>query len=202
MPKHPKKAPGLFKRLAGLYERMDQAYAATAKPLGFTCADCPQNCCVSYFQHHTHVEWSYLWKGMLSLDKERREPFLARAQDYVEQSRRFLARNQRPQIMCPLNEDGRCQLYDHRLMICRLHGVAHTAPLANGGEARYPGCFRFERAAASLELPEGVEPYMDRTPLYRELAVLETEYMRTRLGRAPKVDLTLAEMLVQGPPRP
>ena len=159
-----KRAPGVFKRLVNLYDLMEREYRATASPIGFTCQDCPQNCCVSFFQHHTYIEWSYLWKGMLMLDKDRREEFLARARDYVERSRMMLTQGVRPQLMCPVNDNGLCQLYEHRLMICRLHGVAHTAPRTDGSSARYPGCFRFERAAASLSEDEETRPSMDRTP--------------------------------------
>ncbi len=195
--KQQKRPQGVFKRLAALYAAMDQAYAHTSRGTGFTCQGCDQNCCVSYFQHHTYVEWIYLWRGMLTLPKERQQLFLERARDNVEQCRFALAQGLRPRVMCPLNEEGLCGLYDYRLMICRLHGVAHTAPQPDGSPMHYPGCPRFQGAVAGLE----PQPAMDRTPLYRQLAALEMEHLGAKLRALPKVNLTLSEMLVQGAPR-
>lgn len=198
--KQSKRKQGLFKRLAALYDDMDRQYRATAGAAGFSCQGCEQNCCVSYFQHHTYVEWSYLWRGMLELPKERQEYFVRRAQENVEQCNFALSQGLRPRVMCPLNDDGLCQLYNHRLMICRLHGVAHTFPGKDGQLAAYPGCFRFQAAVEDQETP----PIMDRTPLYRELANLEMEHLTRVAGkkqRPAKVQMTLSEMLVYGPPR-
>lgn len=192
-----KQKPGVFKRLAALYERMSGQYDDLARTADFSCMGCEQNCCVSYFQHHTYVEWAYLWRGMLALPQERREQFLENARQNVAQCNYALSRGMRPRVMCPVNENGLCQLYEHRLMICRLHGVAHTAPKADGGSELFPGCPRFEEAAAGRPGPL----IMDRTELYRELAALEMEHLGDKAGRVPRVRLTLAEMLVQGPPR-
>jgi hypothetical protein len=43
-------------------------------------------------------------------------------------------------------------------------------------------------------------PYLDRTPLYAELAALERRYLGDRRKALPKMDMTLAEMLLEGPP--
>lgn len=201
----------LFKELKALYADMDAAYdeACAAAP-GFTCADCPKNCCVSYFQHHTHVEWLYLWEGIKQLPEATRARYLERAENYVRQSRALLAQGLRPHIICPLNDDGLCGLYEHRLMICRLHGTRHQAPAQTQGQsvtlASAPGCFRYEEAA---ERADGEVAELDRLPLYRRLAQLEMAYIASlppavrdpRTGGVDKVDLTLAEMLVYGPPK-
>ena len=187
---------GVFRRLAALYARMQAEYdrAAAAAP-GFTCAGCPQNCCVSFFQHHTYVEWAYLWQGMQELPAEQREAFLDRARDYLDAARAALARGETPAAMCPLNEEGRCGMYAHRLMICRLHGVPHVLAAPGRPRREYPGCWRHDAAA-----PGPAPLLLDRTPLYRDLAALERDFLGARAGRLPRVDLTLAEMLVQGPP--
>jgi hypothetical protein len=54
----------VFRKLAALYERMGRAYETSAQSIGLSCAGCPDNCCTSFFQHHTYVEWAYLWKGL------------------------------------------------------------------------------------------------------------------------------------------
>ncbi|SKA83156.1 hypothetical protein [Desulfobaculum bizertense] len=192
---------GVFRRLGALYDLMQKEYDQTVEGTGFTCADCPQNCCTSYFQHHTYVEWAYLWKGMKSLPEAKQKLYLERAQAYVAQMQEQLAAGERPDAMCPLNDDGLCGLYTHRLMICRLHGVVHT--LAVRGkmgvpvEETFPGCWRFGEAT---EGRTDLRP-LDRTPLYSKLAALEMEFLGKRIQTLPRVNLTLAEMLVQGAPK-
>jgi len=184
----------LVKRLAALYGKMAQAYAAAA-PQGFTCQGCASNCCVSYFQHHTHIEWHYLWEGLNALPEERREAYVRRAHDYVELARQALAEGRTPDALCPVNDDGACGLYGHRLMICRLYGVPNVV-LGRSGLREFPGCPRCMEA-----VDKSAPAVVDRTPLYRELAQLEMEYLGSRRNQAPKVDMTLAEMIVAGPPR-
>lgn len=194
---------GVFRRLEALYARMQREYDAAARVLDFSCAGCPRNCCTSFFQHHTHVEWAFLWKGLEELPAGRREALLARSRDYLDAARAAQARGETPAAMCPLitreGEEGgagRCGLYSHRLMICRLHGVAHVLQAPGRPRQAFPGCWRHgELAAGRADVP-----LLDRTPLYLELAALERDFLGPRAGRRPRVDLTLAEMLVQGPP--
>ncbi|QLA17463.1 YkgJ family cysteine cluster protein [Desulfolutivibrio sulfoxidireducens] len=186
----------LLARLSALYRRMDAAYDAVSGPLGFSCDGCATNCCTSYFQHHTYVEWLYLFQGLSALPDERRELYLERAARAVAATREALARGERPRVMCPVNDDGLCGLYAHRLMICRLHGVAHVL-IGRAGVREFPGCPRCE----TLRAAHPGAGIMDRTVLYRELAAIEMELVGKKAARPPKVDATLAEMLVAGPPR-
>ncbi len=192
------KGVGIFARLADLYERMASAYAQTAAEAGLTCQGCQQNCCVSFFQHHTYVEWSYLWRGMNELPEERRALYLSRARDVVEQYRQALALGVQPSAMCPVNDDGLCGLYQHRLMICRLHGTRNTMLLPNGDRRVFTGCYRF--VSNVTDMADETVPTLDRTELYKELVQLEMAYVGKRLAVLPKVNMTLAEMLLQGPP--
>ena len=57
-------APDLSKKIADLYRRMEEAYDKVAVSLNFSCAGCPDNCCDSFFQHHTYIEWAFLWEGL------------------------------------------------------------------------------------------------------------------------------------------
>jgi len=98
--------------------------------------------------------------------------------------------------MCPLNEKGLCQLYAHRLMICRMHGVPNRFVRPDGKAMRFPGCARCQGLYANLD----EVPLLDRTPFYRDLASLEMAVMKSKGNPLPKVRLTLAEMLIQGPP--
>jgi len=182
----------LFRRLDALYRRMQQGYDAVCEGTDFTCADCENNCCTSYFQHHTYVEWLYLQKGLDALPAERRELYMDRARHYVYESHAALSRGQTPSAMCPLNDEGLCGLYTHRLMICRLHGVPHLLAGRMGQPQHFPGCYRFPQDAQVVSL--------DRTPLYRDLAKIEMDLLGKRIHALPKVNLTLAEMMVQGSP--
>jgi Fe-S-cluster containining protein len=189
---------GTFGKLAKLYKNMADSYSKTAEEAGLSCADCKDNCCYSYFQHHTYIEWAYLWKGLNALPDEKREYFIQRAQDVVAQYDEAIAKKERPHVMCPLNEEGLCGLYDHRLMICRMHGTKNLMILPNGEQRYFQGCYRFREQVEGMD--EFMIPMLNRTPFYQELAQLEMKYAGTALQTAPRVNLTLAEMIVQGQP--
>ncbi|RUM39736.1 MAG: hypothetical protein DSY57_00760, partial [Desulfobulbus sp.] len=104
----------LSRELADIYGAMEAGYDEVASEVGLTCSGCPDNCCDSYFLHHTYCEWAYLWQGLRELDDKQRVLIVKRAEKYVKASRAQLARQERPQIMCPLNMDGLCGLYKHR----------------------------------------------------------------------------------------
>ncbi|MBF0482841.1 MAG: hypothetical protein HQK81_15130 [Desulfovibrionaceae bacterium] len=185
----------LLRRLGGLYARMDAAYAEAAARLGLDCSGCATNCCGGFFQHHTYIEWLYLAQGLAELPDDQRARFLAKAAANVEQAKAMTAQGLLPEIMCPLNEDGRCALYGHRLMICRLHGVPNILRSPRGVR-EFRGCHR-ARVRVSAGAPEQA---MDRTPLYRDLAALEMALLGAKARSLPRVDLTIAEMLNHGPP--
>ena len=187
-----------FRKLAALYADMQDAYARHAQALGLTCDNCPDNCCTSYFQHHTRIEWAYLLQGLSELPPERRTEYEKRARMYVREAGDTLARGERPHIMCPLNDDGRCGVYMHRLMICRLHGVPNRLRYPNGRSVDFPGCFRSQELCASADS----FPVLDRTALYTRLLELEVQFVGPgKIRSLPRVDLTLAEMIVQGTPQ-
>lgn len=187
-----------FRKLATLYTAMQDQYQDYSQRLGLDCDGCTQNCCTSYFQHHTRIEWAYLFQGLATLPQDLHQKFLHRAHDYVQKAKHLLATGEHPQIMCPLNIDGRCGLYSHRLMICRLHGVPNSLRYPNGRVVNFPGCYRSQDLCAQSEQV----PVLDRTPLYIRLLELEAQFVGPRKIRSlPRVDLTLAEMLIQGPPQ-
>jgi hypothetical protein len=186
----------LFEKLSRLYAEMEESYDQVAGKMGLSCSGCPDNCCNSYFQHHTYIEWAYLWEGIRSHPDEKQQEFMNKAREHVTKSRASLAQGLRPCIMCPLNDNGLCQIYEYRLMICRMHGVPNSFIRPDSKRMSFPGCFRCQELCSDLEKV----PVLERTGFYRDLAALEIAFVGSRSKGLPKVNLTLAEMLVKGPP--
>ena len=188
--------PEFSRQVTDLYQDMEAAYDQTAKTLNFTCSGCPDNCCDSYFLHHTYTEWAYLWQGLKNLEKGKLQDINEKAVQYVSEAEAALARGKRPIIMCPLNADGLCALYSYRLMICRLHGVPASFTRPDGQKLDFPGCFSCQEhiAAGNSGTP------LDRTQFFRKLVELEISLLGNRRMTAPKVKLTIAQMIVTGPP--
>ena len=189
--------PQFAVKIADLYTRMEKAYDLVAQQLDFTCQGCPDNCCDSYFQHHTYVEWGYLWVGLMELDPARRKGIEKRAAEYAAACEAALGRDERPQVICPLNEEGRCTLYAHRLMICRMHGVPSSLTFPNGQTKKFPGCFRCQELVAGRQ----AVPCVERAPLFRELVALEQELLGKQQDQRPKLKKTIADLILLGPPR-
>lgn len=195
------KKTAALKRLAELYRRMDAAYAACAGGLGLSCAGCRDNCCESVFRHHTYVEWLALADGLSALPAARQAEVRQAAEDWLRLHQNPILPGVTPRIPCPLAEsapDGlRCGLYAVRPMVCRLHGVPTMLLKPGAGRAEFPGCHRAQELAKAAATPP-----LDRTPLLTELARLEMDLVgRERMAKLPRVDLTIAEMLLLGRPK-
>jgi hypothetical protein len=180
---------------------MESGYDRVAREIGHSCEECPDNCCDSWFQHHTYSEWAYLWQGIRLLEDLQIDQITRRARAYLEESQILLARGETPRLMCPLNERGRCFLYEHRLMICRLHGVPATMTRPDGKLLSFPGCHVCQEMVEKKYGDPRESPFMDRTDLFRRLAALENEVLEGQRHLYPRVKLTIAEMIVKGPPR-
>lgn len=193
--------PELSQEIAEIYASMVADYDHVANTIALTCTGCPDNCCDSYFLHYTYSEWAYLWEGIRALDDQTLDRIMDRARHYQEQSRLAISRKQRPQVMCPLNNDGLCGLYQHRLLICRTHGVPATLTRPDGQLLRFPGCFRCQEIVEEQYENETDAPAMERTILYRRMAQLESRFLGDKRQLYPKVKMTITEMIVNGPPR-
>lgn len=190
----------LIRELEEIYQGLEKDYDAVARQLSFSCKDCPDNCCDSYFLHHTYAEWAYLWLGFRQLDSDTQQLILQRASIAVLASEKALRRQERPQVMCPLNEGGLCILYSHRLLVCRTHGVPASMTRPDGRKLTFPGCFRCQEIVDSFGgIANGV-PTAERTPYLQRLAALEAALLKGDRQRHPKVGLTISQMLVNGPP--
>jgi hypothetical protein len=193
--------PELAGQLAELYAEMEKRYNSVAAELGFSCVGCPDNCCDSYFQHHTYIEWAYLWTGLHSLPAAELDEIMVRSTAYIKQSEAMLRSGALPTVMCPLNREGLCSLYAHRLMICRLHGVPATLSRPDGRVLEFPGCFRCQELVALKKEDCQALPSLERIDLFNRLAELEMRLLDRRRGAVPKVKMTIAQMVLSGPPR-
>ncbi len=197
--KKPLKNP-VLRRLRELYARMDAAYAASAQAIGLSCQGCADSCCETLFRHHTYVEWTELAQGFAALPPARQAEMREQAESYLRIHQNALP-GTRPRVPCPASvmAEGNlvCGLYEHRPMVCRLHGVPNVLVRPGGQQSAFPGCDRAQNLAKTCE-----PALLDRTPLLSELARLEMDLLgQGRMGRLPRVDLTIAEMLLMGPPK-
>lgn len=190
----------LAKRVSEIYARLESEYGKVATAIGLDCRDCSDNCCDSYFLHHTYLEWAYLWRGLRALPARQLEEVRGWADRYRDECRKAEQLGQRPQVMCPLNERGLCILYAHRLLVCRTHGVPAKMRRPDGRQLDFPGCFRCQELVAAREQQGLKTPRVDRTALLTELARIEDELLEHKRHRFPRVRMTIAEMILQGPP--
>ena len=189
----------LVGKLEEIYRQLQEEYQRVAQELRFSCSGCPDNCCDSYFLHHTYLEWAFLWVGFRQFDAARQGGILDRCRAWLAQCERALVKGERPQVMCPLNDNGLCSLYEHRLLVCRTHGVPATMIRPDGQELRFPGCFRCQEIVAG-QYQKVQPPHVARTPLLHSLALLENQLLEGKRHLLPKVRITIAEMLLNGPP--
>lgn len=125
---------------------------------------------------------------------------MARSRQYILDCAAAESRDERPQVMCPLNEEGRCILYKHRLMVCRTHGVPAVMRRPDGQTLNFPGCFRCQEIVKKKFVHDSEAPQMERTPLLQRLVAVERELVGDKIHILPRVKLTIAQMLIQGPP--
>ncbi len=190
----------LSQEMGEIYKEMESDYNTVARSLNFSCDGCPDNCCDSYFLHHTYSEWAYLWEGFRGLDEARQQELMERSGKYILDCEAAEARGERPQVMCPLLDDGRCTLYTHRLMVCRTHGVPAIMRRPDGQSLSFPGCFRCQKIVKKKFVHDSQAPHVERTPLLQRLVAVERQLMGEKLHLYPRVKLTIAQMLLKGPP--
>ena len=169
---------------------MERGYEAVADHYGFVCRGCEESCCRTVFYHHTYAEFLLLSEGLRTLA----EGDLAGVYGRASEVQARLSRGEGagpPRAMCPLNREGRCMLYAHRPMICRLHGIPHRLRRPDGQVVNGPGCHRF---GALVEGEANVSRRLDRTPYYQRLAQVEGA-LRQGIEAPIRLNMTLAEWL-------
>jgi Fe-S-cluster containining protein len=170
---------------------MARSYDQVAGHLGFACRGCEDSCCRTVFYHHTYAEFALLEEGLRSLATADFEAVLQRAAEVEGHLAKTGgdAAAAPPRAMCPLNHAGRCILYTHRPMICRLHGIPHLLRRPDGRLIEGPGCHCYDA------LFDGeADRRLDRTPHYQHLARIEGK-LRRRIEAPIRLQMTLAEWL-------
>ena len=188
MKQYDRYAPFLEK-LKQLYAEMDKKYDQAAAYYGFRCTGCEDNCCRTQFFHYTCAEFLCLAEGVSGLSAQKRMKIEERASRILKQEHPDQGEYPGKPPLCPLNFGGRCALYAHRPMICRLHGIPHEIHWPGMPVSHGTGCDLFEQKFGSKKYV----PF-DRTPFYRQLAALETE-LRGELGGSKKIKYSIAQML-------
>ena len=186
----PRLPASLLERLRRVLDDIDAAYERAAAAYGFVCSGCENSCCRTRFHHHTLLEFLYLREGFSELPADRQERIRANAAAVVAQHAQAAVSGAEVRPMCPLHAEGRCVLYAHRPMICRLHGIPHELRPPGRPAQQSPGCEEFHRRCG-----RPARHLLDRTPLYTELARLEAE-CRESLGLRRKIRMTIAEVLL------
>ena len=164
---------------------MDKAFDKAASHYGFQCNGCEDNCCKSFFYHHTFIEKDFLLSKANGFTAEQRIELKKTAELYIE------TLSEKP--LCPLNKGEKCILYNQRPMICRLHGIPHHLNIPGKGIKQNPGCDAGEYFFNSTSYFS-----FDRIPYYKEMAEIEKEYRKT-IGRSEKIKQTIAHMLLDLP---
>lgn len=189
------------KELEEIYTILQQQYKDIAEQISLTCEGCSDNCCDSYFKHHTYVEWLYFREGLSRLTDEERGELEEKAKSYLIGVAQAESRGERPLVMCPVNKDGLCTLYQYRFLVCRTHGVPAKMKYPGGKIDHFPGCFRCQENVEIKYGERGREfvPTVNRTPMLIRLAKLEKSIFDGKRDIVPKVDKTIAEMILLSP---
>ncbi len=178
-------------KLSEIYKEIDSEYEKTQKHYdNFSCKDCDDNCCTTVFHHYTFIENLFMIEGFDTVEPERWKVINERAKDYFTQLTKSGHCVTSLKIMCPLNFDGLCSLYEYRPLICRIHGVPSFLQSPHRGKQEWQGCKRFEKLHG-----DKIDSFMDRTPYFTKIATLEGQ-VRQELTYFQKHRKTIAEMIM------
>ena len=177
-------------RLHDIFRAMDREYTRATEHYQFQCDGCMDNCCLTRFYHHTHLEFYYLRMAFKNLESRKKNEILLKAEKICRETARADEKEMPVRLMCPLNDDSLCTLYPYRPMICRMHGIPHELQKPGQNLIQGPGCGTFDDRCAT-------KPYykFDRTPFYLEMAKLENEF-KLAAGLTGRIKMTIAEMIL------
>ncbi|GBD98630.1 hypothetical protein BMS3Abin07_00654 [bacterium BMS3Abin07] len=178
-------------RLAGVYKEIDNEYERVAGLYdNFSCEGCENNCCDTVLYHHTLIENLFLIEGFGEIDDDRKKEIISRAKDYVKELSKRPFDMTGLSIMCPMNFNGLCSIYEYRPLICRIHGLPAMLKSPQGGVQHWKGCLRFQDMHG-----QNISHEIDRTPFYTKIAFIEGD-LRKEMVFMPNHKKTIADMVI------
>jgi len=187
-----------MEKLENLFLSMNEKYDEAASHYGFHCNGCEDNCCMTLFHHHTYLEFFYLKIGFEKLPSDIKKQIYCRAEEIAQNDAESDKKTDSARTMCPANIEGRCAVYFHRPMICRLHGIPSewSSPSKKGVIRTFisSGCQEFGRQFNQRDYYT-----FDRTPFYNQMAKLEKQ-LKDFCGFYQKIKKTVAEIIVSESP--
>ncbi len=158
------------------------------------------DCCSQMFQI-TEVEAAYISRAVKELPPGQQERMKERARRYLPQREKLLAEKSVPdawgslpppglRLPCPALEDGACQIYSHRPLICRKYGI----PLYNPQKPdQLFACELNFQPGEELEVTELVQI---QTGIHNRWADVQADYNH-RGGRRDPKPLTVARAILE-----
>ncbi len=178
-------------RLFRIYSGIDDAFREAADHYGFSCDGCEDNCCRTVFYHYTLIEYFGLLEGFDRLPARIRDESMRKGRAYLDKLAQGRGGEEGLDLMCPLNFDGLCRIYEHRPLICRIHGFPGRFDHPAKGSQRFTGCKVFNETC-SKEWTH----LIDRTPFYVGYPDIEGR-LRRALNHTARFRKTIAEMLIE-----
>ena len=159
------------------------------------------DCCGQLFQI-TEPEAAMVWHGIAELPPETAGRIRARARQYMGDREDLVRRNGEPseawgslpppgsRLACPALEDGVCQIYSHRPLICRKFGVPLWNPDRPG---RVYACELNFREGEAIEDPDLIQI---QTGLHTRWKRVQSEY-NERGGERDSKPITIARAILE-----
>lgn len=158
------------------------------------------DCCHHLFQI-TEIEAALVSTGVKELPSEERLAMEGRARQYLMDREKLLVDRQIPnawgslpppglRLACPALENGACQIYEHRPLICRKYGI----PLYNPQKPdRLFACELNFRPGEEIDDPQLVQIH---TQLYHEAVEVQSEY-NCNGGRRDSKPINVARAILE-----
>ena len=158
------------------------------------------DCCHHLFRI-TELEAAYISNGIKGLAPDARRRLEERARRYHRERERLLADNAVPdawgtlpppgmRLACPALEDGACQIYTHRPVVCRKYGIPLYQPEKPG---RLFGCELNFKPGEEIEDSQLVQI---QTSIHDRWAEIQAEFNR-RGGRRDPKPITVARAILE-----
>jgi Fe-S-cluster containining protein len=158
------------------------------------------DCCHHLFQI-TELEAAFISSAVKNLPPEKRQALESRAQKYSEDRVKLLSDRQVPdawgslpppglRLPCPALEDGACQIYENRPLICRKYGM----PLYN--PQKPDQVFACELNFKPGEEIEDSQLVQIHTELYDRAVEVQAEYNRLG-GRRDSKTINVARAILE-----